>query len=76
MWRGGGHVADSEKPCIVWRRSTKSGTGNCVEVAVVGGLVLIRDSANPDGGVLRLSPVAWSALLRDARTRDFDPRGT
>jgi Domain of unknown function (DUF397) len=69
-------VADFEKLSIGWHRSTKSGSGNCVEVAVVGGLVLIRDSANPDGVVLRVSPMTWSAFLAGARTRDFDPRGT
>lgn len=69
-------MADFEELCIVWRRSTRSGSGNCVEVAVAGGLVLIRDSVNPDGVVLRLPPMRWSAFLADARTRDFDPRGT
>jgi hypothetical protein len=76
MQRGRGQVADFEKPCIMWRRSTKSGTGNCVEVAVVGGVVLIRDSANPDGMVLRLPPTTWSDFLADARTRNFDPPRT
>ena len=63
-----------EKPRIAWRRSTKSGGGNCVEVAAAGGSVLIRDSANPDGGVLRLPPTAWSAFLAHARGTDPGPR--
>ena len=67
-------MADFEKLCIVWRRSTKSGSGNCVEVAVVDGSVLIRDSANPNGVVLRLPPAAWSALLVHARSTDFGLR--
>ena len=69
-------MADFEELCIMWRRSTKSGSGNCVEVAVVGGVVLIRDSANPDEVVLRLPPMTWSAFLRDARTKGFDPPRT
>jgi Domain of unknown function (DUF397) len=64
-------VAEFEKPSVVWRRSTKTGGQNCVEVAVVGGSVLIRDSMNPDGGILRLPPTAWSAFL--ARARGTDP---
>lgn len=56
-------MADFEKPRIAWRKSTASGGDGCVEVAVVERSVLIRDSANPDGVVLRLSPAVWSAFL-------------
>lgn len=63
-----------EKPCIAWRKSTASSTGNCVEVAAVGGSVLIRDSGNPDRVVLRLPPAAWSAFL--SRACGKDPRRT
>ena len=56
-------MPDFEEPCIAWRKSTKSAPSNCVEVAVAGGSVLIRDSANPDGVVLSLSPAVWSAFL-------------
>jgi Domain of unknown function (DUF397) len=69
--RGGGLVADFEVPYIAWRKSTASNSGGCVEVAVVGGSVLIRDSANPDGLVLSLSPAAWSAFLARARSNDL-----
>jgi hypothetical protein len=68
----GGRVADFEEPCIAWRKSTVSNTGNCVEVAVVDGSVLIRDSANPSGAVLTIPPAAWSAFLAHARSKDFD----
>jgi hypothetical protein len=60
-------VADCEEPCIAWRKSRASDTNGCVEVAVVDGRVLIRDSAIPDGPVLRLPPVVWSAFLADTR---------
>jgi len=56
-------VANLEEPGIAWRKSTASDTGGCVEVAVVGGSVLIRDSGNPDGVVLRLPCASWSAFL-------------
>ena len=68
-------MADLEKPRIAWRRSTKSGSVNCVEVAVDGGSVLIRDSGNPDGVMLSLPPAVWSAFLAQARSKDFGPRG-
>jgi hypothetical protein len=64
-------VANFEEPCIAWRKSTASNTQGCVEVAVVDGSVLIRDSANPNGAVLELPPVAWSLFL--TRTRSTNP---
>lgn len=67
-------MADFIEPCIVWRKSTASNSGGCVEVAIVEGSVLIRDSANPDGGMLRLPPAAWSAFLARARSKDLGLR--
>lgn len=56
-------MSDPGKLCIVWHRSTKSGGANCVEVAVLDGSVLIRDSVNPDGAMLKLSPAEWYTFL-------------
>ncbi len=67
-------MADYEEPCIVWRKSTASDSGGCVEVAVIDRSVLIRDSADPDGVMLRLKPGAWSVFLTRARTDDFGLR--
>ena len=52
-----------------WRKSSySSDQGQCVEVAEIPGRVAIRDSKNPDGPVLLLSPAAFgdfvSALKR------------
>lgn len=63
-------MGDFEEPCITWRKSTASNSGSCVEVAVAGGSVLIRDSVNPDGVVLRLPPAVWSAFLARTRSKD------
>lgn len=67
-------MANFEEPRTMWRKSTASNTGSCVEVAVVNGSVRIRDSVNPDGVVLKLPPVAWSVFLAHARNKDFDLR--
>lgn len=64
-----------EEPRIAWRKSTKSNSGGCLEVAVVNGAVLIRDSMDRDGVVLRLSPAAWSGLLARARSKDAGFQG-
>ena len=65
-------MANFEGPCSAWRKSTASNSGGCLEVAVLNGSVLVRDSVNRAGAVLTLSPAAWSDLL--ARTRGKDPR--
>lgn len=53
---------------LVWRKSTYSSGegGECVEVAVAGGVVHVRDSKRTvEGGpVLKVGSTAWSALLR------------
>jgi hypothetical protein len=67
-------VAEFEQMYVMWRKSTYSNSGGCVEVAAVKGSVLIRDSVNPDQAVLRLSLTTWSAFLRRARTEDLDLR--
>lgn len=47
-----------------WRRSSHSTSGeNCVEITTsVPGLVGVRDSVDPDGPKLALSPSAWREL--------------
>lgn len=52
-----------------WKSSRSSGQGGaCVEVAASGGAWFVRDSKDPQGGRLRVSPVAWAAFLELART--------
>ena len=51
-----------------WRKSTYS-TGNggdCVEVAT-DELVMVRDTANRDGGTLAFSAAAWKQFLHTVR---------
>lgn len=54
-----------------WRTSTYSGSngGECVEVAARGGDVLLRDSKNRQGPVLRVSPAAWRKFASQIQDR-------
>ena len=58
-----------------WRKSSYSGGngGGCVEVARnLPGLVAVRDSKNPDGPALTISPAGWDAFVQGIKQGDFD----
>ncbi|MGW2621896.1 DUF397 domain-containing protein [Micromonospora taraxaci] len=47
-----------------WRTSSRSGNGECVEVADnLPGVVGVRDSKDPSGPVLVFAPAAWRAFV-------------
>ncbi len=52
-----------------WRKSSYSGNGggNCTEVATTANLVLVRDTKNRAGVVLRFSPGAWRRFARQVK---------
>ena len=47
-----------------WRKSSYSGAqgGDCVETASTGGVVMVRDTKDRDGGTLNLTVAAWTAF--------------
>ena len=53
-----------------WRKSSYSlSNGNCVEVGTGRAMVAVRDSRDPDGPVIDVSPRAWiefTAYLKHA----------
>ncbi|NIL59615.1 DUF397 domain-containing protein [Salinispora arenicola] len=47
-----------------WKKSTRSGTSECVEVAGnLPGVVGVRDSTDPAGPALLFGPAAWRAFV-------------
>ena len=58
---------------LTWRKSTRSGAaGHCVEVAEVPAAVLVRDSKNANGPVLRFGPRVWKGFIAGVRDGEFD----
>jgi hypothetical protein len=64
-----------DKIDLRWRKSSYSGNGggNCVEVAA-GGRILVRDSQDRAGTVLRFPSAAWRRFAdRVKRSLALDP---
>ncbi|MFE0852142.1 DUF397 domain-containing protein [Streptomyces mutabilis] len=61
----------------VWQKSTYSGSseGQCVECADVTpthSCIAVRDSKNPEGAVLLLSPGAFGGFITAVKRAEFD----
>ena len=69
-WRKSSY-SNQQGDCVevtAWRKSSYSnGHGNCVEVGDGPTVVAIRDSKNPNGPVVTVTPAAWRAFLRSIR---------
>lgn len=57
MWRKSSYSEASDNDCVEI----------CVETCVDGAAVLIRDSKNPTGPVLRFSAEAWATFIGEVR---------
>lgn len=54
-----------------WRKSSHSGGngGGCVEVGNASKTVIVRDTKDRDGAVLRFGADAWHAFVRKLHSR-------
>ncbi|CNE99210.1 Domain of uncharacterised function (DUF397) [Mycobacterium tuberculosis] len=58
---------------VVFRKSSYSNGGNgCVEAGTFGSQHLVRDSKNPDGGVLTLERDVWAAFVSQIKQGAYD----
>lgn len=60
---------------VTWRKSTRSGPNGdeCIEIAnLQDGGTAVRDSKNPTGPVLTVSPAQWGAFEAAVRSGRFD----
>ena len=57
-----------------WRKSSRSQTSNCVEVAPLrdAGAVALRDSKDRGGPVLLFDRAGWRGFLAGAKAGQFD----
>ncbi|ADL47622.1 DUF397 domain-containing protein [Micromonospora aurantiaca (nom. illeg.)] len=54
-----------------WRKSSHSDEGNCIEVADTHEPILVRDSKNSAGPVLRFAPEQWHTFTQAVRDHGF-----
>ena len=59
---------------LAWRKSSYSGNGNCVEVAVPEAGMAVRDSKDPKGPALHFTADAWAAFVTDVAGGAFEAR--
>ncbi len=62
-------MSDNHEP--TWRRSSRCGTSNCVEVAEFRDEILVRDSKNPEQAALRFTKDEWTAFQQGVLAGDF-----
>jgi len=55
-----------------WTRSSLCASGNCVEVAVRGAVVMVRDSKDPASAPLTYSRDEWHAFVSGVKLGEFD----
>src|SRR5262249_44756811 len=63
---------DVPLPWPEWRKSSRSGGGECVEVALLSDGVAVRDSRRPGGPILIFDRGQWDDFLAGLRDGEFD----
>ncbi|MBP2705150.1 DUF397 domain-containing protein [Microbispora sp. RL4-1S] len=52
---------------LKWRRSSRCTGGNCVQVAFASDVVALRDSKNPEAGVLVYTREQWREFVESVK---------
>lgn len=61
-----------------WQTSSFSmGAGNCLQVrrasfGAVSGIVVVRNSRDPEGSMVSFTPAEWGAFIQGAKAGEFD----
>jgi hypothetical protein len=62
----------TERSSIAWRRSSRCANNTCVEVALLDDQIVMRDSKDPHGPILRFTSTEWSAFLDGLGAGELD----
>jgi hypothetical protein len=72
---GGGQLLGGEVLVMLdpqWRTSTRSQDTNCVEIALIDGEVLVRDTKNRQALTLAIPLGQWREFVEAVKDGDFD----
>ena len=64
---------DVRKETPQWRKSSRSATSACVEIASRLDAILVRDSKNPHGAILSFDRTTFAAFIGGVVRGEFDP---
>ena len=56
---------------VTWVRSGRCESSNCVEVALLGDEIALRNSQRPDGPIVTFSKDEWDAFLGGVMDGEF-----
>lgn len=56
---------------ISWQRSSRCDSSSCVEVASLDNEIVVRDSKDPQGPVLRFTRNEWIAFIGGVEDGEF-----
>lgn len=56
----------------LWRKSSHSNNGSCVEVAETAAGVLVRNSNRPDAGTIAFTRAEMAAWIEGCKAGEFD----
>lgn len=65
-------MSKADQSLLCWRKSSKSAASNCVEVASHDTSILVRDSKDPHGPVMRFEQQDWAAFVGLVKTSTRD----
>jgi len=67
----------AERPVqLTWRKASFCASGECLEVAQQDGVIILRDSVQPDGSMLHYAAREWRSFVRDIKAGEFDGLGS
>ncbi len=56
-------MTDESECDMIWRTARECDGGQCVEIGLLGNVVMIRDSADRDGGRIALNHQGWRKFI-------------
>jgi hypothetical protein len=56
----------------IWHTASRCDSGQCIEIGALGGFVLVRSSADPNGPRITLSRDEWQEFVAGVKDGGFD----